>query len=55
VFVTVDRNLSFQQHLTMFSIAVVLTLSKSNRIDDLIALVPALLGSIEAAPKGAVT
>ena len=55
VFVTVDRNLSFQQHLPKFSIAVVLISSKSNRIDDLIALVPALLASIEAAPKGVVT
>lgn len=55
VFVTVDRNLSFQQHVPKFSIAVVLISSKSNRIDDLIALVPALLASIEAAPKGAVT
>jgi hypothetical protein len=55
VFVTVDRNLSLQQRLPKFSIAVVLISSKSNRIDDLIALVPALLASIGGAPKGAVT
>lgn len=37
VFVTVDRNLSFQQHLPSFSIAVILISAKSNRIDDLVA------------------
>ena len=55
VFVTVDRNLAFQQHLPKFSIAVVLISAKSNRIDDLVAMVPALLGSIPTAPKGSVT
>ena len=35
VFVTVDRNLSFQQHLPSFNVAVVLMTSKSNRIAEL--------------------
>jgi predicted nuclease of predicted toxin-antitoxin system len=55
VFVTVDRNLSFQQHLPKYDIAVVLLVATSNRIDDLVALVPALLKSLAAAPKGTVT
>lgn len=55
VFVTVDRNLSFQQHLPKYDIAVVLLMAKSNRIDDLIALVPALLKSLTGAQKGTVT
>jgi len=55
VFVTVDRNLSFQQHLPKYNIAVVLLMGKSNRIDDLVALVPTLLKSLAGAPKGAVT
>jgi len=54
VFVTVDRNLSFQQHLPSFSIAVILISAKSNRIDDLVALVPALLSSIPTAKAGSV-
>jgi hypothetical protein len=41
--------------LPKFSIAVVLISAKSNRIDDLVAMVPALLGSIPTAPKGSVT
>ena len=55
VFVTVDRYLSFQQHLPKYNIAVVLLVAKSNRIDDLVALVPALLTALAGAPKGAVT
>ena len=50
-----DRNLAFQQHLPKFTIAVVLISAKSNRIDDLVSMVPALLGSIPNAPKGSVT
>jgi hypothetical protein len=35
VFVTVDRNLSFQQNLDVFSIAVVVLQAKTNRLSDL--------------------
>ena len=42
VFVTVDRNLSFQQNLPAFDIAVVVLRASSNRLADLQALVPAL-------------
>jgi len=55
VFVTVDRNLSFQQNLGSFSIAVVVLHAKTNRLADLMPLVSALLASIEAAPSGVVT
>jgi len=54
VFVTVDRNLAFQQHLPSFSIAVILITAKSNRIADLISVVPALLASIPTAAAGQV-
>ncbi len=47
-FVTVDRNLSFQQDLRAFEIAIIVLRSKSNRLADLRVLVPALL---EARPK----
>lgn len=55
VFLTVDRNLSFQQHLPKFDIAVVLVISKWNRLDDLVAMAPAILAAITSAPKGSVT
>jgi hypothetical protein len=40
VFVTVDRNLSFQQNLESSSIAVVVLRAKTNRLTDLRPLVP---------------
>lgn len=55
VFVTVDRNLSFQQNLPKFSIAVVLIHARSNRVADLVSIVPELLAAIPGAARGAVT
>lgn len=55
LFVTVDRNLSFQQNLRVFSIAVVVLRAKSNRLSELRLLVPELLATIPAARAGAVT
>jgi hypothetical protein len=55
VFVTVDRNLPFQQHLPKFGIAVILLRAKTNRVDDLVLLVPYLLSAIPSAKKGVVT
>jgi len=54
VFVTVDRNLSFQQNLGSFSIAVIVLLAKTNRLADLRTLIPNLLTAIESALPGAV-
>jgi hypothetical protein len=55
VFVTVDRNLPFQQHLPKFDIAVILLRAKTNRIADLVALVPELVSIIPNAKTGVVT
>jgi hypothetical protein len=52
VFVTVDRNLSFQQNLDSFSIAVVVLQAKTNRLADLRQLVPGLLAAIGSAVPG---
>ena len=53
VFVTVDRNLSFQQNLASFSIAVISIRAKSNRLADLRPLAPQLLAAIESGGAGA--
>ena len=53
VFVTVDRNLTFQQKLASLSIAVIVLQAKTNRLADLRPLVPKLLGAIEFAQPGA--
>jgi hypothetical protein len=55
VFITVDRNLSFQQHLPQFSIAVIVLQAPTNRLKDLRPLVPQLHRMVPLAPKGQVT
>jgi len=55
VFVTVDRNLSFQQNLVSLPIAVVVLQAKTNRLADLRPLVPRLLTAIASARPGAPT
>jgi hypothetical protein len=55
VFITVDRNLSFQQNLPAFAIAVVVLRARSNRLADLQLLVPDLLAMIPSVTRGAVT
>jgi hypothetical protein len=54
-FVTVDRNLPFQQDLSRFSIAVVVLRAPSNRVTDLRGLIPQLLAALPVAKRGEVT
>ena len=53
--VTVDRNLSFQQRLPSFSIAVVILRARTNRLVDLRPLIPKLLEILPTAKRGEVT
>jgi predicted nuclease of predicted toxin-antitoxin system len=53
VFITVDRNLSFQQNLPAFNIAVVILRAPSNRLADLRLLIPRLLSTLPTLSKGA--
>ena len=43
VFITVDRNLSFQQNITNFNLSIVVLRAKSNRVSDLKPLVPEII------------
>ena len=54
VFVTVDRNLSFQKNLPAFEIAVIVLRARSNRLADLRPLLPGLLATLPDARRGAV-
>ena len=54
VFVTVDRNLSFQQNFAALSIALVVLHARTNRLADLRPLVPKILAAIESAIPGAI-
>ena len=55
VFVTADRNLSYQQDPSAFDIAVVVLVARSNRLEDLRALVPRPLEVLPTAARRAVT
>jgi predicted nuclease of predicted toxin-antitoxin system len=55
VFVTVDRNLAFQQNIPKFSLAVILVHCVTNRLADLVALVPDIQRAIPIATRGTVT
>lgn len=55
VFLTVDRNLAFQQNLAAFAIAVVAIRSVSNDLDDLRPLLPKLLSVLPTAKLGTIT
>ena len=54
VFVTADQNLRYQQNLKGFDIGVVVLAAPSNRIDDLLPLVPAALTVFDAIEPGEV-
>lgn len=52
VFITADRNLSFQHNLPKFNIAVLVLHAPSNRLADLRPLVPKILGILPMLAKG---
>jgi predicted nuclease of predicted toxin-antitoxin system len=55
MFITVDRNLSFQQNLPLFDIAVIVLQIQSNRLADLKPLAPKILAVLETTTKGQAT
>jgi predicted nuclease of predicted toxin-antitoxin system len=55
VFITVDRNLSFQQNLPQFDIAVIVLQAPSNPLADLKPLAPKVLAILAMATRGQVT
>lgn len=52
VFVTIDKNLSYQQELTKYSIAVVALKARSNRYKDLLKFIDPASQIIETANEG---
>lgn len=55
VFLTADRNLSFQQPIQSFDIAVVILRASTNRLSDLTLLIPRVLTILPEAQAGEVT
>jgi hypothetical protein len=52
VFITIDRNLSFQQNIPKFNIAVLVLHASSNRLADLKPLAPKMLSMMPTLKKG---
>ncbi len=52
VLVTMDRNLSFQQSLPKFRLAIVVIRAQSNRLSNLLPLVPEIISAISSAQPG---
>ena len=52
VFLTVDQGLEYQQNLATRKIGIIILLAKSNRLKDLLPLVPACLSGIESVGPG---
>ena len=46
IFITVDRNLSYQQNLERLSVTIVVLIAKNNRLDTLRMLIPKIFDKI---------
>ncbi len=55
VFITVDRNLSFQQNLLKFQIAVLVLRASTNRLADLRRLMPRIFEVLPTLKRGEAT
>jgi predicted nuclease of predicted toxin-antitoxin system len=53
-FITIDSNLAYQQHLSDIPFAVIVLTARSNRLPDLLRLVPQVLAALAAAKAGEV-
>ena len=54
-FITVDRNLVYQQNRSERRIRVVILRAASNKIEDLVPLAPLVLAALEQAQPGTIT
>jgi hypothetical protein len=52
VLLTCDTNIQFQQNLKQFPLAFIILRARSNRIEDLLPLVPDLLAALERIAAG---
>ncbi len=52
VFLTVDQNLSFQQNIKNFNIAIILMVARNNRLKTLLPLMPAVRAAVDEVKAG---
>jgi predicted nuclease of predicted toxin-antitoxin system len=54
VFITIDSNLENQQHLDALPFAVIILVARTNRLSDLLPLVPDICSALDSAVPGRV-
>ncbi len=52
VFVTMDKNIPNQQYLSNFNIAVIILRAKTNRLEDLLPMIPEISKQLTEAKQG---
>lgn len=52
VFITVDRNLSYQQNLSNFGIAMIVLKARSNRYEDLLPFAAPIMAKLDQLENG---
>lgn len=52
VLITTDRNLPYQQNLSRYELAVIILIARTNRLEELLPLVPGVLESLDSIQPG---
>ncbi len=52
VFLTVDRNMQYQQNLSGYQLAIIVLVAKSNKLEALQPLIPSILGVLDTIQVG---
>ena len=50
--ITTDRNLPYQQKLSRYSLSVIILIAHTNRLEDLLPLVPEVLNELDSIQPG---
>jgi predicted nuclease of predicted toxin-antitoxin system len=54
IFLTTDKNLTFQNNVVQYDIAVIVLRAKSNRLQDLQPLIPSVISTLNSIKSGSV-
>ena len=52
VLITTDRNLPYQQNLSRYSLSVIILIAHTNRLEDLLPLIPDVLNELDTIQPG---
>lgn len=52
VLITTDQNIPYQQNLSRYKLSLIILIARTNRLDDLLPLVPKVLDALESIRPG---